>query len=81
MIQLRLKKISSNKQLIYYIVVTDKSTTPSSGFIEKIGSYNPHIDKWQNKYIFIDMERYTYWIEKGAVLNKRLYTLILQTLF
>ena len=45
MIQIRLKKISSKKDLIYYIIVKRKHSTTSRGFIEKIGSYKPHPDK------------------------------------
>lgn len=45
MIQIRLKKISSQKDLIYYIIVQRKHQTASRGFIEKIGSYKPHTDK------------------------------------
>ena len=76
MIQIRLKKISSQKDLIYYIIVQRKHSTASRGFIEKIGSYKPHTDKWNNKYIFLNSDRLLYWIAKGANMNNRLFALL-----
>ena len=43
--QIRLKKNSSKKNLIYHIVIKYKHTPTSGGFIEKIGTYKPHQDK------------------------------------
>ena len=58
MIQIRLKKISSKKKLIYYIVVTKRHTSITRGFIEKIGFYTPHSNKINNKYVFVDVDRF-----------------------
>lgn len=74
--QIRLKKNSSQKNLIYHIVIKYKHTPTSGGFIEKIGSYKPHQDKWKNKYVFIKSDRLFYWINRGATLNTRLFLLL-----
>ena len=58
MIQIRLKKISSGKKLLYYIVVVNRHHSITRGFIEKIGFYTPHPNKLNNKYVFIDVDRF-----------------------
>ena len=57
MIHIRLKKVSSRKKLLYYIVVVNRYNSVTRGFIEKIGFYTPHPNKLANKYVFIDVER------------------------
>ena len=78
MFQIRLKKVSSGKDFIYYIVATKKNYSVTRGFLEKIGSYNPHPDKWNNKYVIIDYDRLYFWINKGASINLRLFLLLMQ---
>jgi small subunit ribosomal protein S16 len=81
MIQIRLKRISSKKKLIYYIVVLQQYKTASKGFLEKIGSYTPHSDKLSNKYVFININRLSYWLTRGARMNSSVYTLIKDSFF
>jgi ribosomal protein S16 len=58
MILIRFKRRSSKNNLTYSIVVTSNQVSAKSNqFIEKIGYYNPIIDKWSNKYLFIDFDR------------------------
>jgi ribosomal protein S16 len=58
MILIRLKKQSSGKRLTFSIIVSKKNSSPKSeGFIENIGHYKPLLDKWSNKYVFIDLDR------------------------
>ena len=44
MIQFRLQKKSSGKNLTYYIIVQNKYNHITKGFIEKVGTYLPHPD-------------------------------------
>jgi len=77
MILIRLKRQSFDDKLTYSIVVcSDKISPTSENFIEKIGHYKPILDKWSNKYIFVDLDRLFFWLNKGAKLNKGLYVLI-----
>lgn len=58
MILIRLKRRSSGNKLSYSIVVTSsQSASNSSQFLERIGYYKPIVDKWSNKYLFIDFDR------------------------
>lgn len=79
MIQIRLKKISSGKKLLYYIVVVNRYNSITRGFIEKIGVYTPHPNKLDNKYVFIDVDRLLHWISRGATVNSSLYLLLKDT--
>jgi len=46
MITIRLKRRSSKKNLTYSIIVTSsKASAQGSQFLEKIGHYNPIVDK------------------------------------
>jgi len=77
MILIRLKRKSFNDKLKYTIVVTSSKFAPnSSQFIEKIGYYNPLVDKWSNKYIFVDFDRLKFWLERGAKVNISLFVLM-----
>ena len=49
MIQIKLQKLSSGKNLSYSIVVKNRYEPISRGFIEQIGLYTPNTDKLKNK--------------------------------
>lgn len=76
MIKIRLKRISSSRNLFYTIVVTNNYKSPQGNFIEKIGTYTSYPDKWSHKYIFIDSDKLFHWIANGAVIDKKLYSLL-----
>ncbi len=77
MISIRLKKNSSQKNLTFSIIVIDSTKSAKSNkFKEKIGFYQPLVDNWSNKYLFIDMDKLLYWLNSGATLNSSLYVLI-----
>lgn len=61
MMSVRLKRLASEKQLTYSIIVSyNKSSPTSNKFIERIGYYKPTVDKLENKYIFVNMDRLSY---------------------
>ena len=78
MISIKFKKqLYSNNRIFYLIVIVSTKIKPSSGkFIEKIGYYNPSLNKWSHKSIYINMDRLFFWLKKGVKLNKSLYILI-----
>jgi ribosomal protein S16 len=50
---------------------------PSSGrFIEKLGYYNPNLDSWSQKSVYLDLNRFFFWVKKGVKIDKSLYLLI-----
>lgn len=77
MILIRLKRRSSKNNLTYAVVVTsDKYTPNGSQFLESIGYYKPIVDRWSNKYLFVDFDRLKFWIERGARINSSLFVLM-----
>lgn len=76
MIHIRLKKKSFGRGLSYYIVLNHKTKHINKGFIEKLGFYTPFADRWQNKYVGLNYDRFLYWIARGAVINSSLFILL-----
>lgn len=77
MILIRLKRRSLGDQLTYSIVVSSNQVSPNSGkFLEKIGYYKPLVDRWSNKYVFLDFDRLKFWVERGAKIHPSIYVLI-----
>lgn len=77
MISIKLQKHFSKKKLFYNIIIISSTMKPSSGkFIEKIGFYNPLVDSWSHKSVFIDLNRLFFWIRRGVKIEKNLYLLI-----
>lgn len=77
MIFIRLKKISSKKNLSYHLVVASNEVSSTSGkFKEKVGFFKPIIDKWSNKYVFVDIDRLSFWLKKGVKINASVFILL-----
>ena len=64
---IRLARMGRIKKPFYRIVVTDSRKRRDSGWIEKLGYYNPmRADDFK-----IDSERLAYWVGVGAKMSKR----------
>jgi len=63
-VRIRLRRIGKNpkKKPHFRVTVFDERTTRDGRFIEELGFYNPI-----SKGIRVDMERYNYWLGKGAL--------------
>lgn len=64
----RLNRVGRKKRPFYRIVVTDSRKRRDSGYIEKIGYYNPMTEPETIKF---DAERLEYWKSVGAKLSDR----------
>jgi len=64
---IRLARMGRIKKPFYSVVVTDSRKRRDSGWIEKIGYYNP-LRENDTK---IDTERLKYWVSVGAKMSKR----------
>ena len=69
---IRLARFGRVKSPFYRIVVTDSRKRRDSGWIEKIGYYNP-IRKEEFK---IDTDRLKYWVGVGAKMSKRVEKIV-----
>ncbi|WP_185877071.1 30S ribosomal protein S16 [Blattabacterium cuenoti] len=62
-VKIRLKRIGRKHKPIYHIVVSDSRSPRDGKFIEKLGTYNPHIDPPS---IVLKMENSVSWLMRGA---------------
>lgn len=60
------KGIKSNYQIILY----------HGKFFEKLGSYNFFVNKMGVKFVFLDIDRVTFWLIKGASCDLLIYKLL-----
>jgi small subunit ribosomal protein S16 len=65
-VSIRLSRGGAKKRPYYRIVVADARSPRDGSFIEKIGTYNPLLDKDDEKRVVLDAERAKHWIQNGA---------------
>jgi small subunit ribosomal protein S16 len=63
MLKIKLARVGKRKQPHYRIVINEARSKRDSGYVEMIGHYAPTQDP---KELELDLERYDYWVEKGA---------------
>lgn len=65
-IAIRLSRGGRKNRPHYAIVVADKRMPRDGRFIEKIGTYNPLLNKDDANRVIINGERAKYWLDQGA---------------
>jgi small subunit ribosomal protein S16 len=65
-LKIRLARGGSKHRPYYNVVIADSRFARDGRFIEKIGSYNPLLNKTDEKRIQIDLEKAKAWLAKGA---------------
>jgi small subunit ribosomal protein S16 len=63
MVRIRLRRVGSNKNPIWRIVVADKRSPRDGRSIETIGQYNPQTEP---SIIEVNEERARHWLDHGA---------------
>ena len=63
---IRLARGGMKKKPYYRIVVTDSRNARDGKFLEKIGTYNPLLNKENPERVKLDGERATHWLSVGA---------------
>lgn len=64
-VRIRLTRTGHKNHALWRIAVFDKRTRRDGRYLEKLGTYDPHKEKVQDK-VEVDMERYNHWISTGA---------------
>lgn len=65
-VKIRLARRGSKKRPFYHIVVANSRDPRDGNFIEKVGTYNPMLEKGDDKKITLVTERIKYWLSTGA---------------
>ena len=78
-VRIRLARRGTKKRPFYRIVVADSRRARDGKYIEKIGTYNPMLQKDNPERVKLDVEKAKEWIAKGAQPSDRV-TLFLSNL-
>jgi len=70
MLKIRLARAGSTHKPFYFIVIANAKSARDSGYLEKIGYYNPLLEQGETRgthiKFSIDQERLKYWYSVGA---------------
>lgn len=75
MVTIRLARFGANKRPFYSIIVADRRRAPTGNAIERLGFFNP-LARPNEERVRIDVDRYNYWLSKGAQASERVAELV-----
>ncbi len=70
-LKIRLTRGGTKKRPFYSVVVADSRSPRDGRFIEKLGTYNPMLDKGHADRIVLKAERIKHWMGVGALPSDR----------
>jgi len=70
-LKIRLARGGSKKRPYYQIVIADARSPRDGRFLEKVGAWNPMLDKDNDKRVELNAERIKHWLANGAVATDR----------
>ena len=70
-LKIRMTRGGTKKRPFYSIVVADSRSPRDGRFIEKIGTYNPMLDKSDAQRVVLKSERVQHWLKVGALPSDR----------
>tara|TARA_A100001015_G_C14917686_1_gene683005 strand:+ start:463 stop:1026 length:564 start_codon:yes stop_codon:yes gene_type:complete len=70
-IKIRLARAGSKKRPFYRVVAADSRMPRDGRFIEKVGTYNPLLQKDNAQRVILDLERIKHWLDRGAQVSDR----------
>jgi small subunit ribosomal protein S16 len=70
-LKIRLTRGGAKKRPFYSIVVADSRSPRDGRFIEKLGTYNPMLDRGHADRLVMKTERIQHWLSVGALPSER----------
>jgi len=70
-LKIRLARGGAKKRPFYAIVVADARSPRDGRFIEKLGTYNPMLDRGHAERVTLKEERIKHWLGVGALPSER----------
>jgi small subunit ribosomal protein S16 len=70
-LSIRLTRGGAKKRPFYRIVVADSRSPRDGRFIEKLGHYDPMVEKGDPKRLTMDLDRVKHWLSVGAQPSER----------
>ena len=68
---IRMARAGTKKRPVYHIVVADSRSPRDGRFIEKLGTYNPMLDRSHAARVTLKTERIQHWLGVGALPTDR----------
>lgn len=65
-LKIRLTRMGAKKRPFYRIVVADVRSPRDGRYLERLGTYNPMLDKTDENRVVLNEERIKYWLGTGA---------------
>ena|SRR5579864_6111185 len=70
-LKIRMTRGGAKKRPFYAIVVADSRSPRDGRFIEKLGTYNPMLDRGHKERVVLKTERIQHWLKMGALPSER----------
>ena len=70
-LKIRMSRGGTKKRPFYSIVVADSRSPRDGRFIEKLGTYNPLLEKGHAERVVLKSERIQHWVKMGALPSDR----------
>jgi small subunit ribosomal protein S16 len=70
-VKLRLTRHGTKKRPFYWLVVANSTAPRDGSFIEKLGTYNPLLDRDNAERVKLNKERILYWLSVGAIPSEK----------
>ena len=70
-LKIRMARGGAKKRPFYSIVVADSRSPRDGRFIEKLGTYNPMLDRGHKDRVVLKPERIQHWMQVGALPSER----------
>lgn len=71
-LSLRMSRHGAKKRPFYHIVVADSRCARDGRYLEKLGTYNPMVEKDHADRLRLNVERIKYWLSVGAQPSDRM---------
>ncbi len=75
-LRLRLARGGSKKRPFYKLVVAENTAPRDGKFLERLGSYNPLLEKDNQERLIVNAERVKHWLSIGAQASERVEKLL-----
>ena len=72
-LKIRMTRGGAKKRPFYSIVVADARSPRDGRFLEKLGTYNPMLDKGHPERLVMKAERIQHWLKMGALPSERVH--------
>lgn len=71
-IKIRMSRAGAKNRPFFKIVAADSRSPRDGRFLEKLGTYDPLLDKGDPKRVVLNVERIKYWLSVGAQPSDRI---------